>query len=86
MSENNFCSPTIKPRFDLDKPIEPSIYSRLFLEVLNEENIDSRKVLRGTGLSIAQLVDPTSYISLAQQIRIYANGSQRHTREKHNTT
>ena len=75
MSENNFCSPTIKPRFDLDKPIEPSIYSRLFLEVLNEENIDSRKVLRGTGLSIDQLVDPTSYISLAQQIRIYANAA-----------
>ena len=76
MREESYINPAVKPRFDLQKPIEPSIYSRLFLDVLNAENIESSKVLEGTGLSIDQLVDTTGYISVAQQIRIYANAAK----------
>lgn len=63
----------IKPRFSLDVPIEPVIYSRMFIEVMAEEGVEAVKLLDGTGLSAADLADPANLITVNQQIRIYRN-------------
>ena len=68
-----YINTAVKPRFNLDIPLEPVIYSRMFLEVLAEEGIEPGKLLTGTGLSAADLADPANLITVAQQIRIYAN-------------
>jgi AraC-like DNA-binding protein len=71
-----YINPAVTPRFDLDTPFEPVIYARLFLEVLGEEGIEPGKLLNGTGLSIADLADPTNQITVAEQIQIYANAAE----------
>lgn len=70
-----YINPAVKSRFDLDTPFEPVIYARLFLEVLGEEGIEPGKLLAGTGLSAADLADTANLITVAQQIRIYANAA-----------
>ncbi len=68
-----YINTAVKPRFNLDIPLEPVIYSRMFLEILAEEGIEPGKILSGTGLSAADLADPANLITVTQQIRIYAN-------------
>ncbi len=63
----------VKPRIDLNLPIEPVVYSRLFLEKLAEEGVPASEVLAGTKLSPVDLAESNNLISIAQQIRIYAN-------------
>jgi AraC-like DNA-binding protein len=58
---------------NLHSLIEPTIYARLFLDILDEERQDSRKALRGTGLTPGFLARPDARISLAQQIHFYGN-------------
>ena len=66
-------NPEIEPRMDLNAAIEPVIYARLFLDVLAEHGIHASEVLKGTGLSAVDLADPKNLMTIAQQIRIYAN-------------
>jgi AraC-like DNA-binding protein len=68
--------PAIKPRIDVNTLIEPVIYARLFLDVLAEHGVQANEVLEGTGLSPVDLADPKNLMSIAQQIRIYANIAQ----------
>ncbi|MFT5132322.1 MAG: AraC-like DNA-binding protein [Gammaproteobacteria bacterium] len=68
-----YINPSVKPRFNLGIPLEPVIYSRMFLEVLAEEGVEPVKLLKGTGLSAADLADPANLITVTQQICIYAN-------------
>ena len=63
----------IAARLNLDAKIEPVVYTRLFLEVMAEEGVQASEVLADTGLSAVDLADPKNSISIAQQIRIYAN-------------
>lgn len=69
-------NPLITPRFDLDTPLEPVVYSRIFLEVLGEEGIEPQRALAGTGLSPAALADPSSAITVRQQVQLYANAAR----------
>jgi len=62
-----------EPRVDLNIAIEPVIYARLFLEVLAEEGVSASDVLAGTGLSPVDLAESKNLMTIAQQIRIYAN-------------
>ena len=73
---NEYVNPTVVPRFDLNKPIEPVIYARLFLDALGSEGIEPARLLVGTGLSAADLADPANRMTVAQQIRIYANAAE----------
>ena len=66
----------VKPRIDLNAEIEPAVYARLFLECLAEEGVSASEVLAGTGLSPVDLAEYEKLISIAQQIRIYANIAQ----------
>ena len=68
-----YINSAVKPRFNLEIPLEPVIYSRMFLEILAEEGVEPVKLLTGTGLSVADLADPANLITVIQQIRIYAN-------------
>lgn len=68
--------PEIKPRLDLNIQIEPVIYARIFLDVLAEHGVRASDVLEGTGLSPVDLADPKNLMTIAQQIRIYANIEQ----------
>jgi AraC-like DNA-binding protein len=68
--------PEIEPRIDLNTRIEPVIYARLFLDVLAEQGVQAGEVLAGTGLSPVDLADPKNLMTIAQQIRIYANIAQ----------
>jgi len=65
-----------EPRVDLNIAIEPVIYARLFLEVLAEEGVSASDVLVGTGLSPVDLAESKNLMTIAQQIRIYANIAQ----------
>jgi AraC-like DNA-binding protein len=58
---------------DLHAKIEPTLYARLFLDVLFEAGIESQSILKGTDLTPSQLADSTNTISLTQQIQIYSN-------------
>ncbi|NKB37641.1 MAG: helix-turn-helix domain-containing protein [Gammaproteobacteria bacterium] len=69
----SYINPAITPRFSLDIPVEPVIYSRIFLEILAEEGIEPARLLQGTDLTVADLADPANLITVTQQIRIYAN-------------
>ena len=62
---HTYINPAVKPRFNLDLPLEPVIYSRIFLEVLAEEGVEPGKLLRGTDLSVADLADPGNHIMVA---------------------
>ena len=66
-------NPAVTPHFDLNRPLEPVIYSRIFLEVAAEEGLEPAKLLSGTGLSVAELADPANHMSVSQQIQIYSN-------------
>jgi AraC-like DNA-binding protein len=68
-----YINPAVLPRFNLDTPLEPVIYSRIFLEILAEEGVEPGKLLNGTGLTAADLADPANLITVVQQICIYAN-------------
>ena len=65
--------PAVKTRFNLETPLEPVIYSRIFLEVMAEEGVEPGKLLTGTGLTVADLADPANMMTVTQQICIYAN-------------
>jgi len=69
----SYINPAITPRFSLDIPLEPVIYSRIFLEVMAEEGVEPDKLLTGTGLTVTDLADPANMITVAQQICLYAN-------------
>lgn len=66
----------VRPRIDLNSQIEPVVYARLFLEKLAEEGVPASEVLAGTSLSPVDLAESKNLISIAQQIRIYANIAQ----------
>lgn len=57
----------------LQSLIEPTIYARLFLDVLAEAGHTSQSALQGTGLTAGFLARPDARISIAQQTQFYSN-------------
>jgi len=57
----------------MDGAIVPIVYAAELLELLEEEGVSPRDVLRGTGVSPRQLRDPDEHITHLQQLRLYQN-------------
>ncbi len=57
----------------MDHPIVPGVYTAELVQLMNEEGVGAREVLRGTGLTLSSLSSPGSLITHEQQVRAYAN-------------
>jgi hypothetical protein len=57
----------------VDGAIVPIVYTAELVELLEEEGVSLRDVLRGTGISPGQLRNPDEHITHLQQLRLYQN-------------
>jgi AraC-like DNA-binding protein len=57
----------------VERQVVPVVYVAELVELMGEEGIDPREVLRGTGLSRASLGDRDAFITAEQQLRVYEN-------------
>ncbi|MGI9286772.1 MAG: AraC family transcriptional regulator [Pseudomonadales bacterium] len=56
---------------DLDHKYISPVYIRLLMDMLQSWGVDPDEMLEGTGITRAELADPTSLLSLEQEITLY---------------
>ena len=57
----------------MDGAIVPIVYTAELVDLLEEEGVSPRDVLRRTGISVLQLRNPDEHITHLQQLRLYEN-------------
>lgn len=62
-----------RTKYYLNTVVTPSVYPKLFLNLMMEEGVRPHQVLDGTGLSENDLNDSKTFLTIDQLIRVYAN-------------